>query len=271
MPSSRVRPRRIPGEGAAQASRKPGRHLATASLVRRAQAFAAAALATLTAEDLDNLHGFFREFGVRLERLPAPGAHVFVASNPLVSYVADAALAEAGLEKRRVVTRLVMTMRGGDRPKNAHEEFSGVTVMPRSRGEPRLLFRKRLKGRVQDNLRKWETGDLRRVSESKPFGDILPSHPPRASEKRLAPHPSLKAFLRQLVRAALPFGKGVVLDPFAGSGSTLAAANHVGYRSIGVELSERYLELTEQAIPKLEAIRCTPSCRGASGCLPCGA
>ena len=200
-----------------------------------------------------------------------PGAHVFVASNPLVSYVAAAALAEAGLENRGVVTRLVMTMRGGDRPKNAHEEFSGVTVMPRSMAEPWLLFRKRLEGRVQDNLRKWGTGGLRRISESKPFGDVLPSHPTRASEKRLAPHPSLKpqAFLRQLVRAALPLGEGVVLDPFAGSGSTLAAANHVGYRSIGVELSERYLALAERAIPMLEAIRCTPSCRGA--CLPCGA
>lgn len=88
---------------------------------------------TLTAEDLDNLHGFFREFGVLLECLLVPGAHVFVASNPLVSYVAAAALAEAGLENRGVVTRLVMTMRGGDRPKNAHDEFSGVTVMPRGR------------------------------------------------------------------------------------------------------------------------------------------
>ncbi len=61
-----------------------------------------------------------------------PGTHVFVASNPLVSYAA-AALAEAGLENRGVITRLVMTMRGGDRPKNAHEEFSRVTVMPRGR------------------------------------------------------------------------------------------------------------------------------------------
>ena len=246
-----------------------------ASLVRRVQAFAAAALATLTAEDLDNLHGFFRKFGVRLKHLPVPVAHVFVASNPLFSRVAADALAEAELEKRRVVTRLVMTMRGDDRPKNAHEEFSGVTVMLRSMGEPWLLFRKRLEGRVQDNLRKWETGGLRRVSENKPFGDVLPSNPPRASENRLAPHPSLKpqAFLRQLVRAALPLGKGVVLDPFAGSGSTLAAANHIGYRSIGVELSARYLELAERAIRKLEAIRCpdTPSCRGASGCLPCEA
>ena len=222
---------------------------------------------TLTAEDLDNLHGFFREFGVLLERLLVPGAHVFVASNPLVSYVAADALAEAGLENRGVVTRLVMTMRGGDRPKNAHEEFSGVTVMPRGRTVVA----------VPQAARGLRSGQSPQVGNRRPaarFGE-------QAVRRRLAVAPDARlgkapcaasqaqAFLRQLVRAALPLGKGVVLDPFAGSGSTLAAANHVGYRSIGVELSERYLELAERAM--LEAIRCpnTPSCRGA--CLPCGA
>ena len=41
--------------------------------------------------------------------------------------------------------------------------------------------------------------------------------------------------MRQIVRAVLPLGEGVVLDPFAGAGSTLAAAEAVGYASIGVE------------------------------------
>jgi len=35
-----------------------------------------------------------------------------------------------------------MTMRGGDRPKAAHEEFKDVSVMPRSMWEPWVLFRK---------------------------------------------------------------------------------------------------------------------------------
>ena len=185
---------------------------------------------------------------------PIPWCPTFVAS----------ALDAAGLENRGVITRLVMTMRGGDRPKNAHEEFADVTVMPRSMAEPWLLFRKPLEGRVQDNLRKWGTGGLRRISKDKPFGDVISSHPTRTSEKRLAPHPSLKpqAYLRQLVRAALPLEKGVILDPFAGSGSTLAAANHVGYRSIGVESAEKYVEIAAQAIPKLEALRCPDTPNG---------
>lgn len=65
-----------------------------------------------------------------------PGANVVVASNPLLSYVVSSALARAGLERRGEIVRLVMTMRGGDRPKAAHEEFSGVSVVPRSMWEP---------------------------------------------------------------------------------------------------------------------------------------
>lgn len=167
------------------------------------------------------------------------------------------ALSRAGLERRGELVRLTMTMRGGDRPKAAHVEFSDVSVMPRSMWEPWLLFRKPLDGRVQDNLRRWGTGGLRRISASKPFGDVVESAPTRAAERRIAAHPSLKpqAFLRKVVRGVLPLGRGIVLDPFAGSGSTLAAAEAVGYESIGVERDRAYFELAREALPRLAALR----------------
>jgi site-specific DNA-methyltransferase (adenine-specific) len=46
-------------------------------------------------------------------------------------------------------------------------------------------------------------------------------------------------------------GEGIVLDPFAGAGSTLAAAEAIGYKSVGVEKDEYYYEMACEAIPKL--------------------
>lgn len=144
-------------------------------------------------------------------------------------------------------------MRGGDRPKAAHDVFSEVSVMPRSMWEPWLVFRKPLEGRVQDNLRKWKTGGFRRPSPDRPFGDVIRSGPTRGNERKLAPHPSLKPqdFLRQLVRGVLPLGEGTVLDTFCGAGSTLAAANRAGYPSVGLEIDPDYFSLSREAIPAL--------------------
>ncbi len=208
---------------------------------------------TLTPKQLDQLSVFFFDWGKYLLPTLVPGANVVVASNPLLSYLISNSLANAGLERRGELARLTMTMRGGDRPKNAHNEFSGVSVMPRSMWEPWLVFRKPLEGRVQDCLRKWKTGGFRRISNEKPFGDVIVSGPTRKQEKEMAPHPSLKpqAFLRQLVRAVLPLGEGIVLDPFAGAGSTLAAAEVVGYESIGIEKDDKYFLLASTSIPKL--------------------
>jgi site-specific DNA-methyltransferase (adenine-specific) len=180
-----------------------------------------------------------------------------IATNPLLSHCVYLPMLEAGLEKRGEITRLVQTLRGGDRPKNAHVEFCGVTVMPRSGWEPWGLFRKPGEGRVQDNLRKWKTGGLRRISVTEPFADVISSAPTRPEERRLAPHPSLKpqAFMRQIVRAALPLGEGTVLDPFMGAGSTIAACIALGYDGIGIELDPAYFDMAQSAIPALARLR----------------
>jgi hypothetical protein len=216
---------------------------------------------TLTVQQLKELRMFFFYWARLLLRKIVPGAHVVVASNPLVSYIVSGSLSDAGLERRGEIIRLTMTLRGGDRPKAAHEEFPDISVMPRSMWEPWLVYRKPLEGRAQDNLRKWNTGGFRRPSPDKPFGDVILSAPTRKAERNVAPHPSLKpqAFLRQIVHAVLPLGKGVVLDPFAGAGSTLAAAEAVGYQSIGIEKDAYFFDMACDSIPKL--IRFKPNGR----------
>ena len=210
----------------------------------------------LRPEDHENLRSFFRRVASGLMRVLVPGAHVFIATNPIVSYLVYEPFVQAGFEKRGEVIRVVHTLRGGDRPKNAHEEFPDVCVMPKSCWEPWGLFRKPCEGRVQDNLRKWKTGGLRRVSQEQPFKDLIHSSPARGVERRIAPHPSLKpqSFLRQIVRAALPLGEGVILDPFMGSGSTVAAAAACGLSSIGLDANPEYFAMAAKAIPQLAAL-----------------
>jgi site-specific DNA-methyltransferase (adenine-specific) len=210
----------------------------------------------LTQQEIIELAEFFCVWGKLALRVAVPGAHLFIATNPLLSHMLYAALAEAGWEKRGEIVRLVQTLRGGDRPKNAEGEFPGVTVMPRSAWEPWGLFRKPLDGRVQDTLRRWGTGALRRVSEERPFTDVIPSERTPRRERDLVDHPSLKPqrFMRQIVRAALPLGTGRVLDPFLGGGSTIAAAEAVEYQSIGVEIDPHYFDLAMTAIPKLATL-----------------
>jgi len=60
--------------------------------------------------------------------------------------------------------------------------------------------------------------------------------------------------MRQLVRASLPLKEGTVLDPFMGSGSTIAAASALGLRSIGLEVDTGYFALARRIIPDLASL-----------------
>lgn len=67
-------------------------------------------------------------------------------------------------------------------------------------------------------------------------------------------HPTVKplALMRWLVRLVTPPG-GTVLDPFAGSGTTIEAALIEGFNPIGIEMTDEYLPLIQHRITRQEA------------------
>ena len=99
-------------------------------------------------------------------------------------------------------------------------------------------------------------GGLRRTSAEEPFKDVILCSPTRGIERELAPHPSLKPqrFLRKVVRAALPLGIGIIYDPFAGSGSTLAAAESLGLHAVGTDRDPQYFNMAESAFRQLSTL-----------------
>lgn len=98
--------------------------------------------------------------------------------------------------------------------------------------------------------------DDRRASERGKLPDDVWVQFPRVCgtfRERLGEHPCQmpESLLMRIIRASCPPG-GLVVDPFAGSGTTLVAALKLGRRFFGVELSGGYVEAAER---RLEAAR----------------
>jgi hypothetical protein len=89
----------------------------------------------------------------------------------------------------------------------------------------------------------------RKDSESREPDAAGSNNPRLRTSARRNDHPTVKpiALMRWLVRLVTPPG-GVVLDPFAGSGTTLVAATIEGFESIGMELDAHYCDIAEARV-----------------------
>jgi hypothetical protein len=209
---------------------------------------------TLTPQEREHVRVYFRAFGEVLLPALVPGAHVLLAGTPMLQHLVQSGMAEAGYEVRGAVMRLYRGFRGGDRPKLAEQEFAEVCVTPRGTYEPWMLFRKPIAEKtVAQNLRKWGTGALRRLSVDQPLPDIIQSGKTPLIEEAISSHPTMKPqhLLRILTRSLLPLGEGMLLDPFCGSGSTLAACQAINYDSLGVEIDDAYFAALHPNIRQL--------------------
>lgn len=90
-------------------------------------------------------------------------------------------------------------------------------------------------------------------SEHRGCPDVVRAAPVSA-QKRLHPIDKPVALLTELLKPVLPVA-GVVLDPFAGGGSTILAAKQSGAQAIGIETEERYLEVIASRLAERDSQR----------------
>ncbi len=78
-------------------------------------------------------------------------------------------------------------------------------------------------------------------------GAVIQGHKRVPHQQRYVPFEKPVSLLIELIERHAPTG-GLVLDPFAGSGSTLEAVKRTGRRGIGIELDERLCEIAAKRL-----------------------
>lgn len=101
--------------------------------------------------------------------------------------------------------------------------------------------------RSEFDARRREFNGRRRESEKKLLGDVWHFPPPRGAERTAHPTQKPLGLMDHLVGTLSRTGD-LVLDPFAGSGTTLVAAASIGRRAIGIELDEAYCEIAAKRL-----------------------
>ena len=92
--------------------------------------------------------------------------------------------------------------------------------------------------------------EMRRENDGRQMKTVWRMKAPSPAEKRLGKHPTQKPIelIGRCLRASTNEGD-VVLDPFAGSGSTGVAALELGRRFIGIEIDPAFMDVSVKRLP----------------------
>jgi DNA modification methylase len=124
---------------------------------------------------------------------------------------------------------------------------SGDLSSPWSQSHEKIFFHVRSADRAKANL---EGGKLAARLRK---GSIISVKRPNANGVKRHPTEKPVFLMSQLIESSTALGD-LVLDPFAGSGSTLVAAIVTGRRGIGIECIEKYAEIAAQRCERAEAV-----------------
>lgn len=200
------------------------------------------------------------EWASELLRVCKPGATVLVFNSTRTVAHVQVALEKAGFYARDIVVyrrssgipkginmQKKLKQKGFDHP----EQVEGWHSCLRNEWEAVCVVQKPLQNNYTETLLNYGTGLFYTKRDDGGFQSNILEDIKREKVAEYNVHCTVKPLdlMKKLVHIFVPRTKGsIVLDPFAGSGTTLVAAKEAGLDFIGIEIEASYLEIIEKRL-----------------------
>ncbi|MDQ7025714.1 MAG: DNA methyltransferase [Anaerolineae bacterium] len=132
-----------------------------------------------------------------------------------------------------------------------YEAWDGWHSCLRNEWEAIVILQKPLQNNYINTFLKYDVGLFYTQNEDGSFQSNIIENIPREKNTDFNVHCTVKplALMEKLVQMFVPpSDKHIVLDPFAGSGTTLLAARNLGRSFVGIEIVSDYIEIIEQRL-----------------------
>ncbi|MGC9528896.1 MAG: DNA-methyltransferase [Limnospira sp.] len=199
-------------------------------------------------------------WGGELFRICKPGATVLVFNSTRTIAHVQVALESAGFYARDIVVykrssgipkgvniKKQLQKKGYENP----EQWDGWHSCLRNEWEAICVVQKPLSNNYLETLMEYGTGLFYTRDDCGGFQSNILENIPREKSDNFNIHCTVKplALMRKLIEIFVPRTEGsVLLDPFAGSGTTLVAAKELNINYIGIEIVPEYIEIIKKRL-----------------------
>jgi site-specific DNA-methyltransferase (adenine-specific) len=204
------------------------------------------------------------EWGSEVFRVCKPGALVAIFNSTRTSAHVQIALERAGFYSRDcIVYRRHSGIPRGDNLASAlkqkgikdYEKYDGWHSCLRNEWEAIVILQKPLEDNYINTYLKYDIGYFYTKNDDDSFQSNILENIPRDKNADYNVHCTVKplALMEKLIDLLVPKSNDhIVLDPFAGSGTTLVAAKKLGRSYLGIEIVPEYIEIIRQRLSEVE-------------------